>query len=431
MEKQYFPNIKETLYHEVLPNGLNVFMLPKADYCSVCGIIATKFGSLQSDAIIETPAGSVKARKGIAHFLEHRSFDYKQGPVLDLFAALEADSNAFTSYDKTAYYFNTTSNVEQCANLLLDFIYELNITPASVEKEKGIIVEELKMYADRPMVKLIRGILEGLYVNHQIRDDIGGTIETVNATTLQELAACHQTFYHPSNMVLIFAGNIQPEQLIEVVKQNQKQKAYGKRHVFTFPLLVEPEEVNYAYSEIALPLSIQKVAVGYKLKAYAGKCSAAQANKLSMVNSIYLDLLFGGSSSLYASLYKQGIISPSLEAAQYEGDDYRSVIIVAEVLDYPAFIQAVKQAIANPDLPQESFERLKNSMLGQSIRGYEDIQSLAFNFMDNYFRGVNALEDYEVLKSIKYEDVLQVSEEYKVAPSSIFTIIPTGGKQND
>ena len=430
MENQYFKSVNETLYHEELPNGLNVFLIPKKDYRGVCGVVASKFGSLQSNAVIEQNGKEIHAKKGVAHFLEHRMFDNKRGPVMDLFSAYGAMSNAFTTFDKTAYYFFATNEIDKCLDLLMDFVSELNISEAGVEKEKDIIVSELKMTLDQPDNIIYDGIFANLYKYHEIRNDVGGNEAEVRSTTREILSACHQTFYHPKNMVLVVVGDIDVEQCMRVIRKNQARKDYGVQNAYHFENQLEPTAVACAYSERVMPVTCQKIAIGYKHKPLDSNLSPKEANKYIMTLSMYLDLMFGESSVINAELYQHQVINAPLETLYMDGPDYLSSIIFADVLDYDKLVDTIDAKIDKPTFTKAEFERIKHMQMGFIIRCFDDVQSIAINFINNYFRGVNSLEDYEVLASITYEDVKAMAKLFEHRNRAIFTIKPAKEQKN-
>lgn len=195
MEKIYFDTLKETLYHEKMDNGLEVYLLPKQGFEKTYGLFSTKFGAIDTTFVPLNGNEMIKVEDGIAHFLEHKMFDMNGTDASDEFAKLGASTNAFTSSSRTAYLFSTTSNEYPCIELLLDFVQRLDITPESVEKEKGIIGQEIKMYDDDPDWRVYFGSIQNLYNNHPVAIDIAGTVETVNRTDKTMLETCYNTFY--------------------------------------------------------------------------------------------------------------------------------------------------------------------------------------------------------------------------------------------
>ena len=269
MEKIYYQTLKETLFHEKLENGLEVYLLPKVGFEKTYGLFSTNFGSIDTTFVPLGQKEMVKVEDGIAHFLEHKMFDMKDGDAADKFAKLGASSNAFTSSSRTAYLFSTTTNENACVELLLDFVQSLDITDESVEKEKGIICQEIKMYDDDPDWRVYFGAIANLYHNHPVRIDIAGTCDTVNNTYKDMLELCYHTFYHPHNMMLFVVGNIQPEELVDVIKENQNKKLYAIEHqIQRIQLLVndlqtiallDSHNIQYCFKEYDLQMLIDEI----------------------------------------------------------------------------------------------------------------------------------------------------------------------------
>lgn len=227
MEKIFFEQLAETVYSEQLTNGLRVFVLSKKDYQKTYATFTTRYGSIDRSFKIDGQLFNVP--DGIAHFLEHKMFEEEDGDIFNRFAMQGAQVNAFTSFDRTTYLFSSTQNVKENLNTLLDFVQHPYFTDENVEKEKGIIAQEIRMYDDNPDWRLYFGLIQSLYSNHPIHIDIAGSVESIYQITKEQLDLCYQTFYHPSNMVLFIVGGIDPIEILKVVEENQSQKVFTKR----------------------------------------------------------------------------------------------------------------------------------------------------------------------------------------------------------
>ena len=265
MEKIYYQTLKETLFHEKLENGLEVYLLPKIGFEKTYGLFSTRFGSIDTTFVPLGQKEMIKVEDGIAHFLEHKMFDMENGDAADEFAKLGASSNAFTSSSRTAYLFSTTTNENDCVELLLDFVQSLNITDESVEKEKGIICQEIKMYDDDPDWRVYFGAIANLYHKHPVKIDIAGTCETVNNTYKDMLELCYQTFYHPHNMMLFVVGNINPEKLIDVIKENQNKKHFLSENAIQRLKIEEPTSVAVKEQIDTMQVEMNKLIVSIKI----------------------------------------------------------------------------------------------------------------------------------------------------------------------
>lgn len=424
MGKYYYHSIDEVVYSETCSNGLQVFIIPKANYNGVTALMATKFGSLQSKTTIDYQGHPLCIERGVAHFLEHRIFDYKKGPVIDLYSAMGSYANAFTSYDKTVFYFYGTKKIQTGIDLLLDFTRELNVSKESVEKEKEIIINELNMYLDQPESVLLHGMLMNLYKNHEIRYDIGGTEQEVRATSLEMLEAAHATFYHPKNVALIIVGNVNVTECFHYIREKVQTFPVVAQNKYQLEQIVEPNEVNCEYSSVELPIACQKVMIGYKHLPYPPTLDPKVRNKNEIIWSMYLELVFGSSSKLNQKLLEKGVIVSPIDASKFCGENYSSTIISADVYNEEEFIKAIAENIGTVNFSSVAFERCKHAEIAAFIRNLEDVQGLAVNFVYNFFDGVIALEDYDVINSITYEDVVKFAELYKIKNRAIFTIKP-------
>lgn len=229
MNKTEYEQINETLYHEVLPNGLTVYLLPKNDYHKTYGLFSTNYGSIDNEFIPYGEKEKVKVPDGIAHFLEHKLFEKEDGDVFQLFGKQGASANAFTSFTKTSYLFSTTDQVEKNLTTLIDFVQAPYFTEETVNKEKGIIGQEIQMYEDDPNWRMFFGILNNLYPTHPLHIDIAGTVESIDKITAQDLYTCYRTFYQPSNMVLFVVGKMEPEKLMKLIRENQEAKKFPSK----------------------------------------------------------------------------------------------------------------------------------------------------------------------------------------------------------
>lgn len=220
MKEIVFEQLNEKLYHETLANGLEVYILPKQGFNKTYATFTTKYGSIDNHFIPLDGGEPLKVPDGIAHFLEHKMFEDEDGDVFQLFSKQGASANAFTSFTRTAYLFSSTSEVDKNLETLLDFVQHPYFTEKSVEKEKGIIGQEITMYDDNPDWRVYFGIIENMYENHPVRIDIAGTVELIDKITKDLLYKCYETFYHPKNMVLFVIGSLQPDEIIKLVKTN-------------------------------------------------------------------------------------------------------------------------------------------------------------------------------------------------------------------
>lgn len=232
-----FKQLDETLYYEKLANGLDVYILPKKGFSKTFVTFTTKYGSVDRTFVPIGETESVTVPDGIAHFLEHKMFEKEDGDVFQKFSEYGASANAFTSFTRTAYLFSSTDNIYKSTETLLNFVQEPYFTEATVNKEKGIIGQEITMYDDQPDWRLYFGTIENMYHHHPVKIDIAGTIESIDGITADHLYTCYNTFYHPSNMLLFVIGAVEPEEMMTFIRDNQGKKNSQSLHQFNASLI--------------------------------------------------------------------------------------------------------------------------------------------------------------------------------------------------
>lgn len=309
MNKTEYEQINETLYHEVLPNGLTVYLLPKNDYHKTYGLFSTNYGSIDNEFIPYGEKEKVKVPDGIAHFLEHKLFEKEDGDVFQLFGQQGASANAFTSFTKTSYLFSTTDQVEKNLTTLIDFVQAPYFTEETVNKEKGIIGQEIQMYEDDPNWRMFFGILNNLYPTHPLHIDIAGTVESIDKITAQDLYTCYRTFYQPSNMVLFVVGKMEPEKLMKLIRENQEEKNFPpKQEIVRY----FPENTKEIIKQSALEAAItrNKFVLGIKGLDTLPQEGTELLRYKTAINLLF-QMILGNTSRNYLAMYNQGIIDDS------------------------------------------------------------------------------------------------------------------------
>ncbi|MDF2671176.1 MAG: insulinase family protein [Paenibacillus sp.] len=399
-----FTKLQETLYHERLPNGLNVYILPKAGFNKTYATFSTHYGSIDNHFQVEGQ-GKEQVPDGIAHFLEHKMFEEPEGDIFAKFASLGASANAFTSFDRTAYLFSATGNIEENLTTLIDFVQNPYFTDQNVEKEKGIIGQEIDMYGDNPDWRVYFGLIEALYVEHPVRIDIAGTVESISHITKEMLYTCYHAFYHPSNMSLFVVGGIEPEPILELIRANQAAKSFkpqGEIHRFFDK---EPGQVKQKEKRIELPVSLPKCMFGFKERMGVESGNALLHKELT--TKLVLDALLSPSSSLYQQLYDDGVISDAFGHEYNCGNNYAFSVIGGDTKDPELLLELVsaelKRAIAS-GIDQGSFERSKRKKIGAFLRMMNSAEALANEFTKYEFKGTHLFDVLQVYESITLED---------------------------
>ncbi|HZJ83587.1 MAG TPA: pitrilysin family protein, partial [Clostridia bacterium] len=294
--------LRERVVHHKLKSGLNLYILPKPGYNEQFAIYATQYGSNDSEFVPLDQKDPIRVPDGIAHFLEHKLFEEEEGNVFEEYSKLGAQPNAFTNFNMTAYHFTSTGNFYECLEVLMGFVGRPYFTDENVEKEKGIIAQEIKMYEDNPNWRVYFNLLKGVYHNHPVREDIAGTVESIYEIDKETLYECYRTFYHPTNMVLFIAGDVDPDKVIQQAEEHfvrQKSENVGGEIIRIYP--EEPTDVFKDRIEESLAVSRPMFALGFKDGDITG--GGDRLLEKIIANDIIMDMLVGPSSDTYNRLY--------------------------------------------------------------------------------------------------------------------------------
>ena len=398
-----YPELDEKLYREVLPNGLTVAVVPRRGFARSIAYFVTNFGSIHTDFRLE--GEEYHAPAGVAHYLEHKLFDLPGGrDVTAEFAALGATVNAFTSYDMTAYYFTCTQEFDQCLRLLLEFVSTPYFTSESVERERGIIDQEIGMNLDAPDSVIFDSLMAAMYENHPIRIPILGTRDSIREITPATLELCHRAFYTPGNMLLCVIGDVDPEAVkqaaLEVLGAEKRPMGAKQNHW--------PEEMTPV-----LPETVCAMEVAMPTFSLAFKCEpvgmGSQAIRQEMVADLAAEVLFGESSALYLSLYEQGLIDSSFGGG-FETLEGCAMLCASGDSDDPYAVRdaILRQAeqLVETGIGQEEFLRLKRSALGRRIRGLDSLDGTCFRVCAYHFSEFDYFRFPEIYRDIQKEEIL-------------------------
>ena len=402
MTPKYYPELDETLYTRIMENGLTVCLIPKKGFTKKMAYFVTDYGSIHTDFVLD---GKVcKAPAGVAHYLEHKLFDLPgKRDVSAEFAQMGAMTNAFTSYDMTAYYFSTTENFEDCLRLLLEFVSTPYFTEESVEKERGIIDQEIGMNLDSPESVVFDKLMEIAYHQHPVRIPILGTHESIREITPEVLHQCHRAFYAPENMLLCVIGDVEPETVVNITREmlgTEKKDMGLKISAWQEPMAVVEAETR-CKMEVAMPM----FDIAFKSEPM-GKGDAAI--RTEMVADLAAEALFGESSELYLKMYEEGIIDSSFGGG-FETIDGCAMLMCSGDSENP---EAVREAIlaqaeklAKEGIPEASFLRMKRSALGRRIRALDSFDATCFRVCAYHFTDFDYFRFPEVYRSIEATEI--------------------------
>lgn len=413
MEKLLFEQLQEELYYEKLGNGLDVYILPKRGFNKTYATFTTKYGSIDDHFVPIGKEEFVKVPDGIAHFLEHKMFEKEDGDVFQQFSRQGASANAFTSFTRTAYLFSSTSNVEQNLETLIDFVQDPYFTEKTVEKEKGIIGQEITMYDDNPDWRLYFGVIQNMYHHHPVKIDIAGTIESIAPITSDMLYECYHTFYHPSNMLLFIVGPVDPEVIMKQVRDNQAKKDYANQPEIKRQFADEPKTVAEKHRVLQMNVQSSKCLVGLKAIHIDQTGEEMLHNELTV--NVMLDLLFGKSAENYSNLYNKGLIDESFSYDYTQEQGFGFAIVGGDTREPDQLATEItnifNQAKNGELLTQEGLDRAKKKKIGAFLRAVNSPEYIANQFTRYAFNKMNFFDVVPTLEKITLDDVKRVANE--------------------
>lgn len=405
METLHYPHVQETLYREVLSNGLEVVVLPKEGFQKTYATFSTKYGSVDNRFSVGDQE-PVKVPDGIAHFLEHKMFEEPEGDIFAVFAAQGASANAFTTFDRTVYLFSATEQINENLTTLINFVQNPYFTDANVDKEKGIIEQEINMYRDNADWRVYFGLIDALYHTHPVHIDIAGTVESIHQIDKETLYRCYETFYHPSNMMLFVVGGVDAEEVFKLVRDNQASKSFRPQGEIGRFFDQEPTSVKIPRKESKLQVSLPKCMMGFKEKAVGLKGDALM--KREVTTKLMLEALLGPSSPLYQSLYESNLISDSFGHEYNSSTDYGFSVIGGDTPDPDALISSIQTAVTEAlasGIAQTSFERAKRKKIGGYLRMLNSPESIAGEFTRYRFRDSDMFDVITFYEQCTLEEV--------------------------
>ena len=420
MKQTFYERIGEAVCRETLPNGLRINIVPKRDYAKSYAFFATRYGGMDTRFCLngkwlDTPAG-------IAHYLEHKMFDTKEGNALQELAKNGAEPNAFTSNAITGYYFDSTTHFEENLETLLSFGSVPYFTEESVAKEQGIIGQEIRMIEDNPDWQIYTRMMKALYAASTARTSIAGTVESISHITVETLYDCHKAFYTPSNMVLTVVGNVDPIHVVDIARRVLPREGgpaiprdYG----------TEPAQVAEKETKLAMEVSCPQFLTGFK-------CTPAEDGegymRQSLIGDMACDILLGDSSPLYLRLYDQGLINTSFGGAYemmpgvaylYAGGDSKDARAVTAEIQKEA-IRLVEEGI-----DEDFYQRVRRSSFGSNLRGLNSFENIAVSLSEGYFHGYDPFRFPQVFDTITKDDITAFLRENLTADRAVLSeIVP-------
>ena len=399
MKKTTINNLDLDLFYEKLNNGLEIYIIPKTNSNNNYVTFTTKYGSNNNSFKIGNELYDMPA--GIAHFLEHKMFEQENGlDPFTLFSDNGADANAFTNYEQTTYLFSSPSNFEENLEILFDFIGHPYFTDENVEKEKGIIIQELKMYEDNQFRKGFSKIVENAFKNHPVKMQVGGTIESVKKITKEDLYKCYETFYNPSNMFIVITGNVDPEKTIDIIKKNIVDR---KKIDFTNIIPEEPNEVVKKEEIIKMNVTIPKVYYGIKIN-----IGNYDMKIIKQYLSLYFDSIFDATSDFSKNMKEKEIIDEDINYYFINTKKHLLVIFGAETKNENELIREIIKTLSIiPD--KETFGRKKKIFISSIIYSSDSIfriNNMITNSIIN--NGYFNTELFNQIKNLNYDEMIDI-----------------------
>ena len=420
MKQTFYERIGEAVCRETLPNGLRINIVPKRDYAKSYAFFATRYGGMDTRFCLngkwlDTPAG-------IAHYLEHKMFDTKEGNALQELAKNGAEPNAFTSNAITGYYFDSTTHFEENLEILLSFVSVPYFTEESVAKEQGIIGQEIRMIEDNPDWQIYTRMMKALYAASTARTSIAGTVESISHITAETLYDCHKAFYTTSNMVLTVVGNVDQVHVVDIARRILPREGgpaiprdYG----------TEPAQVAEKETKLAMEVSCPQFLTGFK-------CTPAEDGegymRQSLIGDMACDILLGDSSPLYLRLYDRGLINTSFGGAYemmpgvaylYAGGDSKDARAVT------AEIQKEAKRLVEEGIDEDFYQRVRRASFGSNLRGLNSFENIAVSLSEGYFHGYDPFRFPQVFDTITKDDITAFLRENLTADRAVLSeIVP-------
>ena len=383
------------------PSGLKILVYPKKNYAATYAVFGTRYGSIDTEFRLNGEEKFTCVPEGIAHFLEHKLFESEDLDAFERYAKTGASANAYTSFDKTCYLFSCTGKFQESLEILLDFVTHPYFTEKTVQKEQGIIGQEIQMCRDEAGWEALFSLLRAMYKTHPVRIDIAGTVESIAEITPELLYKCYETFYNFSNMVLCVAGNVTPDEVLSVADRLLKpQKPIEIERKFHR----EPREVAESYTEETLSVAFPIFSLGFKEAVETPERSLREI----LISDIILEAVAGKTSAFYSELLEAGLINTSFESEYFCGYGYAAWIFTGESPDgreVQKRITARIRALQESGISKADFERIRKKLYGRSIMQFNDIDGIANAMVSAYFCKEWLFDETEILQSLTLDEV--------------------------
>ena len=412
----------ERYYYMLHASGLPIYLWPKAGYVSSYAVFATDYGAIDTAYVDPESGKTVELPAGIAHYLEHKLFENEECDAFERYAKTGASANAYTSFDHTAYLFSCTQNLTESLEILLDFVQDPYFTEQTVEKERGIIGQEIRMCEDSPSRTVFCNLLTALYHHHPVRIDIAGTVESIAEITPELLYGCYESFYDLKNMVLSVSGNVTPEQVEEVADRLLKP---SRGNVPLRAPIDEPSTAAQSRIEVRMPVSEPLFYLGYKVPISGVKSESAEDLAAA---EVLQELLGGRANPLYAELMRRGLINASFGFEYFNGPGYGVWILGGESCDPEAVCEAFRgeiERLKREGVTSEEFEAARNAVYGRLVSQLDNVESCGDLVLEAHFADRSPFAALEAVATLDVQAVLErIKRDFSEEASALSLVLP-------
>lgn len=404
MKKQILTNqfINESYTLLTHSSGLKIFVFEKPEFSGCYAVFGTKYGSIDNSFRKKGEEEFIDVPEGIAHFLEHKLFESEDGDAFAKYAKTGASANAYTSFDKTCYLFSCSDKFEESFEVLLDFVQHPYFTQATVEKEQGIIGQEISMYDDSPDWIVLFNTLESLYHNNPVRINIAGTAQTIAKINADLLYQCYHTFYNLQNMFIVVCGNVSTDTVVDLCEKHLKEQEGFE--VETKPYN-EPYEIVRSYKEQQMPVAIPQFMLGIKMD-----CEGYLPTKERIEISMLISLLVGSQSKLYNQMLSDGFINKEFGASLFDGRNFASILFSGESKVPNKVVETLKETILTlqkDGIDPEEFELIRKQYYGRYIMAFNNVEGIGDALTDCACDGSGLFDEISIFENMTVNDLNQ------------------------
>lgn len=427
MQKVNFNNLDQDMYYFTLKNGLRVYLTPFKDKKNYYAILGTKYGSNDIE-FIDSNGNKIKTPYGTAHFLEHKMFEQEDG--IDPFAFFSksgVNTNASTTFSNTRYYIWGINNISENINFLLDFVYSPYFTEKNVEKEKGIIEEEILMYEDDPEWAMDDVMRKNLFYNLPSKEKIAGTVESIKSITKEDLEIAYNTFYNPSNMYLIIGGNIDVKEMEKLIKNHEKLNSIKKVDGIKRIVYQEPNDVSEEFTKLYMNVKVPKIRFSIKINKENFK--NLTDIEINMYLGIIISNLFGSTSNFKEKVKNEGLTT-GFYVEKNNFSNFITLDITAESDKADMFIDEVKKTLKNIKIKKEDLERTKKVWIASEIRMIDNIELTVDNiYSDLILYDEVCMNRSELIKELNMKKLNKLIKELDLSNQSLVMVLPKNEKE--